>query len=265
MTVEATGTPGEGGYEYAIEAVQKAARTLLMLRDRPSIRAIDVSTELGVARSTAHRMVSTLAQEGLLQRNSPDKTYSAGPALVELGMAVVDGADIRPVVQPVLSRLAAETGETAHYLVREGDEVVFIAVAEGTFIIRAASRVGSRLPAHTTAAGKCLLAALSADELEAMYPSDRRLTAGTHSAIHGRKRLFDELERVAVAGCAVNRAESEPGLLAVAAPIHDARGRVIGAVTISGPAERLEPRLDETTGRLRDAVADLEMRLASRG
>jgi len=263
MDSEASVATGQD-YEYAIEAVENAAKTLLMLRTRSAIRAVDVSAELGVARSTAHRMVSTLAHVGLLQRNLADKTYTAGSALVELGMAVTDAIDVRPVVQPLLTQLAFETGETTHFLVLEQDEVLFTSVAQGTHVIRAASRVGSRLPAHTTSAGKCLLAALSSDELLALFPPGRTLEGGTDRAIHDRGLLMDELAKVSEQGWAVNRSESEPGLYGVSVPVRGRNGRVLGAITISGPAERLEPLTQQLVERLQSAVAGLQLQLESR-
>lgn len=260
-TVEAPAPAAE--YGYAIESVENAAKTLLMLRDHATIRAIDVATQLGVARSTAHRMVSTLAMAGLLQRGPNGKSYIAGPALIELGLAVTDAATgVRPLIQPILTQLAVETGETAHFLVREADQVLFEAVAEGTYIVRSASRVGSRLPAHTTSAGKCLLASLPADELRALYPEDQPLTGGTDDAIHARAVLLDELAVVAQRGWATNAGESEPSLYAVSVPVPGRNGTLIGAITISGPADRLQPRTEETVAQLQAAVARLQVQLA---
>lgn len=246
------------GYGYSIEVVENAAKTLLMLTDRPSVRAIDVATELGVSRSTAHRMVSTLAQAGLLRRNEADKSYSAGFALSQLALAVIGAADIRSEVEPVLAQLAAQTGETAHFLVREGDGVVFVAVAEGTFVIRAASRVGIRLPAHITSSGKCLLAALPREELLALYPVGRKPAGGTSMAIRTRGELLRQLDEVAAQGYAVNRGESEPGLMTVSVAIHDARGAGVGAITISGPTDRIEASLEKLVDALRAAVQRIE-------
>jgi IclR family acetate operon transcriptional repressor len=251
-------------YGYSIEAVENAAKTLLMLTERPSVRAIDVATELGVSRSTAHRMVSTLAQVGLLRRNESDKSYSAGYALSQLALAVIGAADIRSEVEPVLAQLAAQTGETAHFLVREGDEVVFVAVAEGTFVVRAASRVGVRLPAHITSSGKSLLAALPREELLALYPVGRTPAGGTSMAIHTRDELLSQLDEVVERGYAVNRGESEPGLTTISVAIHDARGAGVGALTISGPSDRIEARLEELAAALRAAARHVEAAI-SRG
>jgi IclR family acetate operon transcriptional repressor len=235
-----------------------------MLREHASIRAVDVAAELGVARSTAHRMVSTLAQVGLLQRNESDKSYTAGHALVELGMAVLGAADLRAQVAPVLAQLAAETGETAHFLVREGAEVVFVSVAESARVIRAASRVGTRLPAHVTSSGRCLLALLPPEELAALYPARRPLTGGTDAALHSRDALLADLAQVAARGYAINRSESEPGLVAVGAAIRDARGAGLGAISVSGPAERVTAHEADIVTALTGAIGRLERALARR-
>lgn len=254
----------DGAYEYVIESVENAAKTLLMLRDRPSIRAIDVAAELGTARSTAHRMVQTLAHVGLLRQNESDKSYSAGYALVELGMTVIGAADLRTEIMPLLTDLASATGETTHFLVRERDEVLFVAGVEGPHVIRAVSRVGTRLPAHVTSAGKCLLAALPRDELLALYPRDADWSSGTDAAIGSRSALVDELAEVARLGWAVNRSESEPGLLAVSVSVRDARGAPLGAVSVSGPADRLDPRIPQTVDALVEAVRRFERQRARR-
>lgn len=249
---------GTNAYEYTIESVENAAKTLLMLRDRPTIRAVDVATELGTARSTAHRMVSTLAQAGLLRRNDADKSYSAGHALVELGMAVIGSADLRGEIQPVLNRIAAATTETAHFLVRERDEVVFVAVAEGTHIVRATSRVGLRQPAHITSAGRCLLADLSTAELAEMFPADRELGGGTEVAVHERDELFARVAEAGEQGWSMNYAESEQDLFAVSVPVRDAQGTALGAISVSGPFGRLESRADDVLAMLREIVGEFE-------
>lgn len=253
-----------GTYGYAIDSVEKAARTLMMLRDRPSIRAADVAVELNVARSTAHRMVSTLAQTGLLRRNTPEKTYSAGPALIDLSRSVSGSIDVRAAVGPALSSLAERTGETAQFLVRERDEVVFVDAAEGTRIIRAASRVGTRLPAHVTAAGKCLLAELPRAEVEPLYTSTRHWPDGTAHAIRGREELLRELDEVTEKGWALNRSESEPDLFGLAMAVHDAAGTAIGAITISGPHARMVAEQSSILTELQREIVLLERGAASR-
>ena len=246
-------------YRYPIESVENAARTLLMLRSRSSIRIVDVAEELGAARSTAHRMVSTLAQAGLLERHSTDRSFVAGPALMQLAQALTNKGDIRTEIEPTLAWLARQTEETAHYLVLKDDQALFLACVESPHIIRAVSRVGHRLPAHITSAGKCLLAALPPEEVDRMFSGERSWTAGTDLAIHDRDHLLAELAQISNRGWALNNEESEPGVIGVSAVVRDDKGEVLGAVTVSGPAERMRPRITEIVAAVRTATDDFRI------
>ncbi|MFJ4268604.1 IclR family transcriptional regulator [Paenarthrobacter nicotinovorans] len=244
---------------YLIDSIDNGSRILLMLRDHPVIRAADVARELGVARSTAHRMVSTLQYRGLLRQN-PDKTYSAGHSLMELGMAVIGATDLRTESQPFLESLASRSGETAHLLILEGTESVFAAGAESTRVIRAALRIGTRFPAHVTAAGRCLLAALPIEEVKQLFPSPR-LSGGTNQAIHTRSELLTVLQQVREKGYAVNDSESEPDLFAIAMPLVDSRGVTRAAITLSGPAERMRNSVDHLRDELEATVKEFSSKV----
>lgn len=245
---------------YPIESVDNAVRILLMLLDNPTLRVATVARDLGVARSTAHRMLTTLQARGLLRQDPATKTYGAGASLVELGMVVMGAVDLRAELRPVLEKLSAETGETAHLLVLEGDEVVFLDGVEGKHVIRAAARSGQRGPAHATAAGKALLSHLDSDELRRRY-SGARLRGGTGTAIGSRTALIAELERVRERGYATNLSESEPELHAVAVTVVDRHGNPRCALSISGPAGRLGDDMNDLGARLRATADELAQRI----
>ncbi|WP_051174947.1 IclR family transcriptional regulator [Nocardia exalbida] len=244
---------------YPIESVDNAARILLMLLDSPALRVANVARDLGVARSTAHRMLTTLQARGLLRQDPATKTYGPGASLVELGMAVMGAVDLRAEIRPVLEKLSAETGETAHLLVLEGVEVVFLDGVEGKHVIRAAARSGQRSSAHTSAAGKALLAHLDPEELRRRYPGTR-LRGGTSAALGTRAALFADLERIRERGYATNMSESEPDLHAVAVTVCDRNGNARFALSISGPAGRLGDDLSELGTRLRATADELAPR-----
>ncbi|MBB2893815.1 IclR family transcriptional regulator [Flexivirga oryzae] len=248
---------------YLIESIDNGSRILLMLQDRPTIRAAEVARELGVARSTAHRMVSTLVHRGMLRQNPADKSYSAGFALVKLGLAVMGAGDLKAEVQPYLDRLTAITGETAQFLVREDDEVLFVSGSESPQVVRAGVRIGTRMPAHVTASGRCLLALTSEDRLKQLYPS-QRLHGGTDTAIRTRKALFDDLQQVRSDGFAVNDAASEAALISVAMPLLDSHDMAQGAISVSGPAERMRDKVEAVRTDLAAVVGDLETTLFRR-
>jgi IclR family acetate operon transcriptional repressor len=250
----------DNAYRYPIESVENAARTLLMLGTRPKIRVVDVAKELGTVRSTAHRMVSTLTQAKLLERDETDKSFKAGPALLQLARTLTNKGDISVQIEPTLARLVKETGETAHFLVMEADLVRFLHCAESPYIIRAVSRVGHTLPAHITSAGKCLLATLSSEDIEVLFPQERVWGTGTDFAVHDREHLMAELKQVAARGWAMNNEESELGLVAISTILRGPDGAVLGAIALSGPAERMRPRITELVSILRSTTEDFALR-----
>lgn len=239
---------------YAIESVTNAARILLMLRESRELQVGRVATELGVARSTAHRLMTTLQAQGLLAQRGARSAYISGPALIELGATVVGATDLRGIARPTLERITQETGETTHLLVLRGTEVLFVDGVEGRHAIRAATRVGARELAHASAAGKVLLATLPEEELRRRYPTPR-IAGGTSEAVKTRAALERELAETRTRGYGINDSESEPDLLAVSAPIVDATGLAVGAVSISGPASRLRSQLPGFVELLTSSVA----------
>ncbi|MEV6060816.1 IclR family transcriptional regulator [Nocardia asteroides] len=245
---------------YPIESVDNAARILLMLMETRSLRTANVARELGVARSTAHRMLTTLQARGLLRQDPATKSYGPGTGLMELGMAVIGAVDLRAEMRPLLEKLASETGETAHLLVLEGTDVVFLDGVEGKHVIRAAARSGQRAAAHISAAGKALLAQLDSDELARRFPA-ARLRGGTAQALTSRSALFGELERVREHGYATNLSESEPDLHAVAVAVRDRHGNPRCAVSVSGPASRLGSDLSGLGAEVQKIVTALSGRL----
>jgi IclR family acetate operon transcriptional repressor len=242
---------------YAVESVVNASRILLMLRVSAGLQVGQVAADLSVARSTAHRLLTTLQSQGLLYQSGPRQPYTAGRALIEIGSRVVGAVDLRDRARPLLERLARETGETSHLLVLHGTEVIFVDGVEGANVIRAGTRVGARQPAHISAAGKALLAELPHEEFIRRYP-DEKLTGGTSKAIKSRAKLVDEIKDSARRGYAVNRSESEPDLCAVATVVRDFGGGAIGAISLSGPSFRMDDHLDELAKTLEILTTELD-------
>jgi DNA-binding IclR family transcriptional regulator len=223
---------------YTIESVENAVRVLLMFRTQRSLAVSDVARQLGVARSSAHRMLATLASEGMVQQDPATRHYGSGPQLIELSLAVLGSSDLRSQARPYLELLVDKIGETVHLLVLDGTEVVFLDGVEGGHAIRAALRTGDRAPAHVAAAGKLFLAQLSEAELRELYPGTQ-LRGGTSNAIRSLRALEQNLADVHRRGYAINLEESEPGLNALSVPVRAPDGSVRAAFSIAGPANRL--------------------------
>lgn len=248
--------------QYPLESVDRALRLLLMFRERPQIRISDARDELNVGQSTAHRLMAMLVYHGFAAQDPATRAYRAGPALLEIGLSVVSNLDIRSVAHPVLEELAAVTGETVHLGVLEGNEVRFIDAVESELALRVSGRVGKRLPAHATSLGKAMLAALTDEQLRALYPSES-LPVVTAQTMSRRSDLLAELDRTRARGYACNSGESEQGVGSTGVAImHPVRG-ALGAITIAAPLTRLDPgKTERHAALLLEASRDITARLA---
>lgn len=233
--------PPAAGRAYTINSVTHALRLLTALGDHPSVAVREGAELLDVAPSTAHRLLSTLQACGFAVQDPATRRYAAGPALLAVALASLQRLDVARVARPHLVALAAETRETASLAVAEGTSIRFLDSVEGPEVVRVTARTGQSLPAHLTAAGKVLLAGLGHEELVRLYPA-RRLPRRTARSLALRSALEAELDEVRQLGHATAFEESSPGLAAVAVGVRDVRGRVIAAITVSMPAERLDPR-----------------------
>jgi len=244
---------------YPIASVDNALRLLMMFRGQPRVRLSDASAHLGVAHSTAHRLMAMLAYHGFVRQEPDSRAYVAGPALVEIGLAAVRQLDIRQRARPVLEDLAASLGETAHLAVLEGSNVRYLDCAESARALRVASRTGSALAAHCTASGKALLAELPDTEVSAMFGGQVRLTALTARSITTRSRLLAELREVRARGYAVNLEESEEGVASLAVAVRGPQRLPMAALTVSAPMSRMSGQATEKiAAQLRDRAAWLQ-------
>jgi DNA-binding IclR family transcriptional regulator len=222
---------------YPIGSVDNALRLLLLFREQKTIRIADASEQLGVARSTAHRLMEMLAYHGFVQRETDSRAYGPGGALLDIGLSVVKHLDVRSIARPHLEALAHATGETVHLARLELPNVLFIDCVESDRAIRVASRVGRAVPAHCTSVGKAMLAASSPDVRKA-YTKGRRLGALTSASITTLAGLNAQLADVPRRGYAVNVEESEEGLGSVGVAILDPSGRPVGAISVAAPLQR---------------------------
>jgi DNA-binding IclR family transcriptional regulator len=228
----------KAGPRYPIESVDNALKLLLLFQDRSSLSVAQASDYLGVARSTAHRLLAMLEHHRLVQQDPVQRTYLPGPGLIDLGLGALRDLDVRATVQPFLRELVEEVGETVHFVARKGRDVLFLDSVESPKALRVGSRTGEIMPAHATAGGKAILAALDPLVLNELYP-EPALPDVTGRTITNRGVLFTQLATARRIGYTVNKGESEAGISAVAAVIKGADGNVFGALTVAGPTSRL--------------------------
>jgi len=205
--------------------------------DEYEIGISDLAKRLGLAKSTVHRLASTLLEEGILEQNSGDGKYHLGLALFELGAMVRRKMDFTMEARPFLRTLMEKTGETVHLAILDRDSILYIITHESKQALRMGSKVGTRAPVHSTAVGKALLAFLPEDELERIIA--RGLPASTPRTIVDARALRRELATVRTRSYAVDDEESEIGLRSIAAPIRIYSGNVVAAISIAGPVHRM--------------------------
>jgi len=231
---------------YPIQSVAHALDLIDLISEKRRLTITEIAKRLGVALSTASRLVAMLEQYGYAARDQDSKAYVVGGKIRDAGLAAVRELDIRPQTRPYLEMLAAETGETTQIGVLQGQTVVFLDCVEGYHHLRVSSRVGSLLPAHSLSTGKALLAELSRDDLIALYPREelQRLTPRT---IANRTNLLRDLAAVRKRGFATSFSESTIDISTLAVSIKDAAGRVRCAVSIAAPTSRFK---SENVGKL---------------
>jgi DNA-binding IclR family transcriptional regulator len=244
--------------------VERAGDVLdLFSIDFPEWGVTEVSAQLGTSKSTAHALLATLAEIGLLERTRSGR-YRLGWRILSLGRTVLETSTFRCGAQATMRRLAACHGETVHVAVWERNCTVEVlkTVPEGG-VTTPGGRLGPRVPPHVSAAGKVLLAHRPAFELERAV-REARVLAVTPRTITDAAALNQELERIRRLGYARDIGEAVAGIASVAAPITGQDG-VVAAISISAPADRFERLAHDFTRAIREAADQISREAAGHG
>lgn len=237
--------------------VQSLARAFSILeeiaRSRDGINLAELSKRVGLHNSTTFHLVKTMVSLGYV-RQLKDKRYRVGRPLFALAANSLDDVEMVSLAMPVLEDLSRETGEAGHFAVRMGDAVVVIARTGGAGAFQLTDRVGIVRPAHCTALGKIILAALRPEQLE-RFLGRAELKAFTSKSIIEVAALRREIDEVRRAGIAFDDGEFDPELRCVGVPVRDFTGRLIGAIGISGPVWRLSIQALQSRAKLVEAAA----------
>jgi IclR family acetate operon transcriptional repressor len=205
-----------------------------------------------------------LKKHNFVQQDEHSRRYSLGWALIYLGQAANRVFDIVEFIHPFLQKLSRSSGETANLVFLDRNHAVYVDQVVSDSIIRGVPAVGAPLGLHCTAAGKVLLSCQS-DERLADILSQIDLTALTEKTITDRQRLRDELRRAREQGCAIDDEETEPGGRCVAAPIFGREAALIGAISVMGPANRVNPEtIPSLSATVRQAAAEISRALGHR-
>jgi DNA-binding IclR family transcriptional regulator len=226
----------EGGRDGGVKSVTAALDVLDCFIDADELGVSDIARRLGVAKSTAHRLLTSLCARGLADKNPETGQYRLGLHLFELGQLAGHRMRLRRTAMPLLEELRQASGCTVHLAVASGTDVLYLERMETLKGMQLFGGVGRRLPSHCTSSGK-VIAAYDSDFARARksagFPALTDVSIRT--AVDYERALIDVRRR----GVATNMGEALAGLASVAAPVLDASGRAQAAISLVGPAQEL--------------------------
>jgi len=244
-----------------VETVERAIEIIEYLKENGSATVPEITNHLGCAKSTAHRHLKTLEANSFLIEE--DDEYRLGIRFLDYGSVARDKYTLYQEAKPKVDELADETEEKIWCTVEEHGRSVHIYGAQGKHSVRTYARVGHRNYLHQHAAGKAILAHLPDERIEEIVDA-YGLPARTPHTITTVDELWEEIEAIRNRGYAFNLEESVEGLHAIGAPITDKDDIALGAISISGPANRLDGSLlrEELPTLLLGAVNEITINLA---
>jgi len=228
-----------------IQSLARGLRALDILESEPDGLSITgLAQRIDIDKSTASRLMKTLANHGYAEQSRQTRRYTLGPRVVRLGQSLITRTPLRDQARPFLRRLVAQTQECAHLAVRAGDRVLYLDQVEAPASLRVSTGVGTLAPLHSTALGKVLLAFG-----DSALPAE--LARHTPRTITDAQTLRMHLEQTRRQGYAIDDEEFSYDVRCVAVPLYGLDDELLGAIGISGPGARL------TLARIHDLACEV--------
>lgn len=253
-----TGMAMEKQAKNPVKSIETSLQIIQELRATDESGVSTIASSLGLTKGTVHNHLATLAQDGYVVKDG-DK-YRLGMRFFEIGQQVVQGKQIHPLARPELKNLAKETGEIANLMIEEQCRGIYIDIVRGDNAVNIDTSVGDTHYLHTCALGKAILSRLPSGRVDRIL--DRHeLPKETSNTVTDREELDDELETIGREGVAYDGEERAEGIRCVATPVQTYSGRVLGAISVTGPARRMksERMRNEIAEQLKDAANVIEV------
>lgn len=237
--------------ENMVKSVSRALDIIMILSlKKGGLGVTEIANQIDINKSSVHRILSTLVQYGYVEQDEETGRYKLGYKFLEISSRLLDSIDLRGEARPFLQELETETNEAIHLVVYDQAEVVYIEKLEGNETLRMHSKVGKRAPMHCTSVGKAILANLPLETVLTII-EQKGMPVHTVHTITDKDDLLHELQMVREKGYALDLEENENGITCIAAPIFNHTGKVMAAVSISGPTLRMtDDRLDQLKSRM---------------
>lgn len=228
--------------------------------DKPSWGLSELSQKVGIPKPSVYRICEALVEIGFLKKN-PDKTYSLGFRLLELGSIVLSTLEIRKVAMEEIEKLQNLTGESVHLGILDGIEIVSIEALQSSHSLSTRVYIGKRASLYCTAVGKALLAFLRKEQRDEIIEK-LDLKPHTKNTITSKEELLKELEKIRQKGYAIDNMEDEEGVKCVGAPILNSKGIAIASISISGPSMRItDEKIKEYSKMVKEAARNISRKL----
>jgi DNA-binding IclR family transcriptional regulator len=251
------------GNKYPVKSVVKTLTILEHLGRSPNGTSLtEISTKLRLGKSTVHRLLATLRDHDFVWLEPNSSRYILGARILQLSEQLNHQSILIRYGEPILTKLAHATGETCNLGVLDRRSVLYLIMKESKNPLRMSGQVGKRLPAHCTALGKALLTGLTREELSELYSKEKKLETFTENTVSTVSDLLQHVEKARHNGYAVDSEEIYPGVSCVATPIRDHSGRVVSAISVSFPKNRVDARtLQQFKSLVLEAAGDLSRQL----
>ncbi len=205
---------------------------------KPRLSIFEIAREVGIPKTTARRLVTTLATSGLLEQTETAGKYTVGPVLYALGILYLNTQSLFAAAETVFKLLNDLTTEVVSMSILDRGNLVFVMREEAKHPIRLSHHIGTTLPAYSSAMGRTLLSALTNAEIDQLYP-DEKLRPVTSKTIATRTELKLELEQIRKTGLTFDSEGSYDGYEGIAASVHDVNGKTVAAMSFAIPVFRM--------------------------
>ncbi|NMC14470.1 MAG: IclR family transcriptional regulator [Chloroflexi bacterium] len=247
------------------DVVKKAGKILKAFsRERSLIGVRELAEIVNLPKSTVQRLLTSLADEGLIYQDPATRRYSLGAGILVLAGVVLSHMDFRRIALPFMTNLSAKWQETIDLDILEGTHVIIVEQIAGQYALSAGSPLARRLPAQSTSTGKVLLAYAGVEYVKANFPEEIPSTKPSSNVSITREQLLRELEIVRNEGIARSREEREEFVYAIGVPIWDSTDKVIAALSLSGFVARIDKNEKEIIKDLKKASREISEQLGYR-
>ncbi|MEB3103882.1 IclR family transcriptional regulator [Ferviditalea candida] len=241
-----------------IQSLDRALKIIDLFDEmNKELKITEISARMGLHKSTVHSLLKTLQEHRYIDQDPETGKYRLGLKLMERASFVTQSLDIRTLSRRFLEALSEQTGLTVHLVILDGKEGVYIDKVEGVNAVIRYSRIGKRVPVHSSAVGKALVAFKNPAELNRMLEG-YEYKIHTPSTITNEFQFREELKKVRDNGYSTDCQENEPGVQCYAVPIRDHSGQVVAAISISMlAAGAVKEETDRFIGMLQSAGAEI--------